>query len=150
MRPSGRTPDTLRDVTITPGFAHHAEGSVLIRMGGTEVLCAASVFVEYEPQTRIEGDLQQMPSDFRVTELWQVLTHAAPGRTSATEVTVFDSVGFALEDYSALRYMRDAALALGLGQQVSLIPALNDPKDLFSLIQPSSHLDAAKVLAQAA
>jgi ribonuclease PH len=42
-RPSGRTPDSLRDVTIIPGFAHHAEGSCLIRMGGTEVLCAASV-----------------------------------------------------------------------------------------------------------
>ena len=41
MRPSGRTSDALRDVAIEPGFAHHAEGSALIRMGGTEVLCAA-------------------------------------------------------------------------------------------------------------
>ena len=43
MRPSGRNPDALRDVSITTGFAHHAEGSCLIRMGGTEVLCTASV-----------------------------------------------------------------------------------------------------------
>jgi ribonuclease PH len=43
MRPSGRLPDALREVAITPGFARHAEGSCLIRMGGTEVLCAASV-----------------------------------------------------------------------------------------------------------
>ena len=42
-RPSGRAPDALRDVSFTTGFAHHAEGSVLIRMGGTEVLCNASV-----------------------------------------------------------------------------------------------------------
>src|SRR5437868_1154620 len=43
MRPSGRAPAALRDVSITPGFARHAEGSCLIRMGGTEVACAASV-----------------------------------------------------------------------------------------------------------
>jgi ribonuclease PH len=43
MRPSGRAPDALRPVSFTPGFARHAEGSCLIRMGNTEVLCAASV-----------------------------------------------------------------------------------------------------------
>jgi ribonuclease PH len=43
MRPSGRAPDQLRPVEILPGFARHAEGSCLIRVGGTEVLCAASV-----------------------------------------------------------------------------------------------------------
>lgn len=43
MRPSGRENDALRPVSIEPGFARHAEGSCLIRMGGTEVLCAASV-----------------------------------------------------------------------------------------------------------
>ncbi len=43
MRPSGRAADILRDVSFTTGFAHHAEGSCLIRMGGTEVLCTASV-----------------------------------------------------------------------------------------------------------
>jgi ribonuclease PH len=43
MRASGRAADTLRPVSIEPGFARHAEGSCLIRMGGTEVLCAASV-----------------------------------------------------------------------------------------------------------
>ena len=43
MRPSGRAADVLRDVSFTTGFARHAEGSCLIRMGGTEVLCAASV-----------------------------------------------------------------------------------------------------------
>ena len=101
-----------------------------------DVLRAASVFVAYEPQTRIEGDLQQLPTDFAVTELWQVLRSQAPGRTHESQVTVFDSVGFALEDFSALRYMRDAARQQGLGQLVSLIPKLANPKDLFSLIRP--------------
>src|ERR1700710_1275007 len=42
-RPSGRTFDALRSVSITTGFSHHAEGSALIKMGGTEVLCTASI-----------------------------------------------------------------------------------------------------------
>jgi ornithine cyclodeaminase len=100
------------------------------------VLQAAQVFVEYEPQTRIEGDLQQMPADFAVTELWQVLTGRAAGRRDAAAVTVFDSVGFALEDYAALRLIRDLARGLGLGTPVDLIPALADPKDLFAQLAP--------------
>ncbi len=43
MRPSGRAPDALRPVSLITGFSRHAEGSCLIRMGKTEVLCAASV-----------------------------------------------------------------------------------------------------------
>lgn len=73
------------------------------------VLEAASMFVEFEPQTRIEGDLQQMPADFAVTELWRVLAGLAPGRRAADQVTVFDSVGFALEDHSALTWMGKVA-----------------------------------------
>ncbi len=55
MRPSGRAPDALRDVSFTTGFAHHAEGSCLIRMGGTEVLCAASVEARVPPFLRNSG-----------------------------------------------------------------------------------------------
>ncbi|HYZ20831.1 MAG TPA: ribonuclease PH [Rhodopila sp.] len=55
MRPSGRSPDTLRPVSIEPGFARHAEGSVLIRMGNTEVLCAASVESRVPPFLRNTG-----------------------------------------------------------------------------------------------
>ncbi len=100
------------------------------------VLRRASVFVEYELQTRIEGDLQQMPADFEVTELWRVLTGQAPGRLGADQVTVFDSVGFALEDFSALRLVAEMAAELGLGQQIGLLPEMSDPKDLFSELGP--------------
>lgn len=96
-----------------------------------DVLRRASVFVEFEPQTRIEGDLQQMPADFCVTEFWRVLSGDAEGRRSDAEITVFDSVGFALEDYSALRLLRDRAAVLGLGETIGLIPSLADPKDLY-------------------
>jgi len=96
-----------------------------------DVLRRSSVFVEFEPQTRIEGDLQQMPADFGVTELWRVLGGEAQGRRSDSEITVFDSVGFALEDYSALRLLRDRAAEQGLGERIGLIPGLADPKDLY-------------------
>lgn len=99
-----------------------------------DVLRRASVFVEYEPQSRIEGDVQQMPPDFAVTELWQVLARRHAGRSSDQQITIFDSVGFALEDFSALRFMRDSARELGLGTRLPLIPRLDDPKDLFGLI----------------
>ncbi len=112
-----------------------------------DVLRMASVFVEYEPQTRIEGDLQHLPADFAVTELWQVLAGQAAGRAGNAQVTLFDSVGFALEDYSALRFLRQAASELGLGQQLPLIPALPDPKDLFGLLRDAVPQQAALALA---
>jgi ornithine cyclodeaminase len=95
----------------------------------------ARVVVEYEPQSRIEGEIQQMPADFAVTELTQVLARQAPGRAAEREVTIFDSVGFALEDFSSLRYLlRVHNEERGTQQQIDLLPDLDDPKDLFALV----------------
>jgi ornithine cyclodeaminase len=95
------------------------------------VLQAAKVFVEYEPQTRVEGELQQMPADFAVTPLWRVLADELPGRDNPRQVTLFDSVGFALEDLSALRYIHQLAQLKGIGRTIELVPTMDDPKDLF-------------------
>lgn len=100
-----------------------------------EVLHAADVFVEFEPQTRVEGEVQQMPADFPVTELWRVLSGQAPGRRGPDQITVFDSVGFALEDFAALHFMRDCAQQLGMLRTLALMPELDDPKDLFALLR---------------
>jgi ornithine cyclodeaminase len=135
------TADKTKATILTPDLVEpgmHINGVGGDCPGKTElhpdVLRGASVFVQYEPQTRAEGDVQQMPPDFAVTELWQVLCGHAPGRSDERQVTVFDSVGFALEDYAALRWLRAQAEALGVGQSVSLVPELADPKDLFSLL----------------
>jgi ornithine cyclodeaminase len=112
-----------------------------------DVLRTSRVFVEYEPQTRIEGDIQQMPADFPVTELWQVLSGAVRGRCMSSEVTVFDSVGFALEDYSSLRFMADLAAELGILDQISLIPQLPDPKNLFGFIPGMAAVDTRALVA---
>jgi len=43
MRPSGRTPDQMREVSFTRNFTKHAEGAVLVSFGDTKVICTASV-----------------------------------------------------------------------------------------------------------
>lgn len=103
-----------------------------------DVLRAARVFVEYEPQTRIEGEIQQMVAGFPVVELWRVLAGAEAGRQSEDQVTVFDSVGFALEDYSALRLIHALALQHGAGRDIELVPSAGDPKDLFRFTRPQA------------
>jgi len=129
-----------RAAIITPDML--APGMHLNAVGGDcpgktelhpDVLRAARVFVEYEPQTRVEGDIQQLDAGFAVTEIWRVLAGSAPGRGSDAEITVFDSVGFALEDYSALRLIHRLALEQGVGRDIELVPAAGSPKDLFRL-----------------
>jgi ornithine cyclodeaminase len=121
---------------LTPGMHINAVGGDC--PGKTElsaeVMHAATVFVEYEPQTRIEGELQQMPESFWVTELFQVFNGSAVGRSNPQELTVFDSVGFALEDYSVLRLIEQHAYQLNLGTEINLVPSLVNPKNLFGLL----------------
>lgn len=93
----------------------------------------ARVFVEFEPQARIEGEIQQLEPGFEVTELSEVLAGRAPGRRTPQDVTIFDSVGFALEDFSTLRCLyRLNREQGGVRPELDLVPALEDPKDLFS------------------
>lgn len=131
---------------VEPGMHINAVGGDC--PGKTEldraVLEISRVFVEYEPQTRIEGEIQQMPSDFAVIELWQVLNGMQVGRVGREDITVFDSVGFALEDYSALRFMRDLAIELGIDDTLSLIPVLADPKNLFGFLPRTARTQASQ------
>ena len=99
----------------------------------------ARVVVEFEPQSRIEGEIQQMPADFAVTEFAAVLRGQAPGRTRAQDVTVFDSVGFALEDFAALRTLHQLLQTHPhLATPIDLIPQMDNPKDLFGVLQPAT------------
>jgi ornithine cyclodeaminase len=136
---------------LEPGMHFNAVGGDC--PGKTElhraILAQARVVVEFEAQSRIEGEVQQLPADFVVTELWQVLTGVAPGRGDAAEVTVFDSVGFALEDFAALRYL-DEQVSPGFARQIDLIPQLSDPKNLYAVAFPGVQQDdLAEVLASA-
>ncbi|WP_420104037.1 ornithine cyclodeaminase [Bosea sp. (in: a-proteobacteria)] len=99
-----------------------------------EVLLKSSIFVEYPPQTRIEGDIQQLPGDHPVEELWRVILGEAAGRTSRQQITLFDSVGFAIEDFSALRYVNDAIRRSQRFDELDLIADPDDPRDLFGML----------------
>lgn len=126
----------LADADVASGMHINAIGGDC--PGKTEldpaILERGPVFVEYTPQTRIEGEIQRVPPDFPVTEFWQVLSGHAPGRTSPEQVTVFDSVGFAIEDFSALRFLRDSVTGTDLAHEIDLVAAPDDPKDLFGMV----------------
>lgn len=103
-----------------------------------DILHRSSIFVEYPPQTRIEGEVQQLAPDHPVTELWSVIAGTAPGRRSDAEITLFDSVGFAIEDFSALRYVRDHLPGTDAYIELDLLADPDDPRDLFGMLQRSA------------
>lgn len=126
----------LSDNMVGPGVHINAVGGDC--PGKTElqpgILSRGRVFVELPEQTRVEGEIQQMPDDFPVTEIWRVLAGHEPGRVSDHDITIFDSVGFATEDFSALRYVRDGVAGTDFCADIDLLTAPRDPRDLFGLL----------------
>lgn len=128
---------------IAPGMHLNAVGGDC--PGKTELhpdilrFSGARIVVEFEAQARIEGEIQQLGGELQVAELADVLLDHRPGRADDQEITIFDSVGFALSDFSALRYL----LKLNDeypdgGQRIDLIPDMDDPKDLFACMGNAS------------
>ncbi|MCA0417286.1 MAG: ornithine cyclodeaminase [Proteobacteria bacterium] len=108
-----------------------------------DVLLRSSIFVEYPPQTRIEGDIQQLDADHPVEELWKVIAGTATGRTDARQITMFDSVGFAIEDFSALRYVYERIREAGTYVDLDLIADPDDSRDLFGMLMRAAPGSAA-------
>lgn len=102
-----------------------------------DILYRSDIFVEYPPQTRIEGEIQQVPEDHPVTEMWEVMSGVKEGRTSQGQITLFDGVGFAIEDFSALRYIKDQLERTGHFVQLDLLADPDDTRDLFGMVQRS-------------
>ena len=127
----------LTDNMIGPGIHINAIGGDC--PGKTElhkdILARADTFVEFEPQTRIEGEIQQMDASYPVTEFWRVLSGDADGRRDARQITLFDSVGFAVEDFSALRYVYSKLQGTDFFQQIDILADPDDPRDLFGMLQ---------------
>jgi ornithine cyclodeaminase len=98
----------------------------------------ARIVVEFEPQARIEGEIQQLDTAVRVIEIADVVSGSAPVRLAPMEVSIFDSVGFALNDFSALRYLHRLDRELAGGSVIDLVPRLDDPKDLFGELELGS------------
>lgn len=102
------------------------------------ILDIAKIAVEYFPQTQHEGEIQNLgdAAKSRVyAELWELCNHSKKGRNNDAEITLFDDVGFALEDYSILRYVYQLAEQFNIGLAPDLIPEdMPDPKNLFGLL----------------
>ncbi len=100
-----------------------------------DILLRSTIFVEYPPQTRIEGEIQQLDPDHPVTELWQVIAGKVQGRINDSQITLFDSVGFAIEDFSALRYVANAIKGTPFFTLLDMIADPDDPRDLFGMFR---------------
>lgn len=107
-----------------------------------DILLRSNIFVEYTPQTRIEGEIQQLDPNHQVTEMWKVITGECPGRSSKDQITLFDSVGFATEDFSALRYIKDQLDHIGHFVELDMLADPDDPRDLFGMINRANPIAA--------
>jgi len=103
----------------------------------TDILNRSDIFVEYAPQTRIEGEIQQLDSTHPVKEIWHVFNGDIKGRQSADDITLFDSVGFAIEDFSALRFINDQLVNWPHYENLDMIADPDDPRDLFGMLMRS-------------
>lgn len=100
-----------------------------------DILLRSDIFVEFPPQTRIEGEIQQLPDDYPVQQLWKVITGQTAGRRSEAQITLFDSVGFAIEDFSSLRYIRDLIQGTNFFSPLDMLADPDDPRDLYGMLK---------------
>lgn len=130
----------IENAWVKPGVHINALGGDC--PGKTElekaILFRGKIVVEYTEQSKIEGEIQQLTAaeveQVLHAELWELITELKPGRENETEITIFDSVGFALEDFSALRLTYDLANKYAIGHEIDLVPPIADPKNLISVL----------------
>ena len=100
-----------------------------------ELVESSTVVCEFLEQCKIEGEIQQLSDDFTCTELYEIVRGEKKINVETHGTIVFDSVGFALEDYSVLRLIYKLAKENNVGKDMNLIPQIDDVKDLFSLLE---------------
>jgi ornithine cyclodeaminase len=96
----------------------------------SEILKHSKIVLEFYPQTKHEGEIQNLDYEPEYTELWELVTGEKPGRTKDDKIIVFDSVGFGLADFSILKVIYEK----GLGKDSEVLPAISDPKNLYELV----------------
>ncbi|MBQ0718869.1 MAG: ornithine cyclodeaminase [Gammaproteobacteria bacterium] len=106
---------------------------------GLALLRASKIVVEYRPQSLAEGEVQNLDETAVHAELWQLLTGELAGRENATEITLFDAVGFALEDFSMIKLLYDFSQQSAYQHffdDIAMLPEMADPKDLYGCFMP--------------
>jgi ornithine cyclodeaminase len=133
--------DVLKDSWIKPGV--HINGIGGDTVGKTElefdILSRSRIVVEYFDQCVTEGEIQRFTKEEAkekvYAELYELITDKKRGRESEIDITLYDSVGIGLEDYSALKFVYELSNRYKLGQELNLTPVLDNPKNLFSMIE---------------
>lgn len=123
--------DDVRDGMHINGIGGDCPGKTELDQ---RILEHTKIVVELLAQTKIEGELQNFDKKEIYAELWELAAGKKPGRENDTEITLFDSVGFAIEDYSVLRLVHTLAEELHVGHMMDMIPEMGNPKDLFGLL----------------
>lgn len=132
--------EVIKDEWMVPGT--HINGIGGDAPGKTEldfeILKRSRIVVEYFDQSVLEGEIQRYSKEEAKAkvhaELHEVVTGKKKGREDDKEITLYDSVGIGLEDYSVLRFTYELSEKYGIGEEMDLIPDLENPKDLISLI----------------
>jgi len=114
MRPSGRSPEQLRDIKITRHFTQHAEGSVLVEFGNTKVICTASVsesvprFLKGKGQGWVTAEYGMLP---RATNTRND-REAARGKQSGRTVEIGRLIGRSLRAAIDLKLLGEHAITI--------------------------------------
>jgi ornithine cyclodeaminase len=132
--------DVVKSEWVKPGMHINALGGDTI--GKTEleleILPRGRVVVEYFEQSLVEGEIQRFGEDvarqYVHAEMHELVNKFKKGRESENEITIFDSVGIALEDYSVLKLVYELSNTYQFGEERHFTPQLKDPKDLLSLL----------------
>lgn len=132
--------DVIKNEWIKEGV--HINGIGGDSEGKTEmefpILSRSKIVVEYFDQCAGEGEIQRFTKEEakkRVhAELYELITGAKSGREHQKEITLYDSVGVALEDYSVLKFTYGLANRYKIGEERNFTPVLADPKNLISLL----------------
>lgn len=140
--------NVIKNEWVKAGIHINALGGDTI--GKTElelsILSRCRIVVEYFDQSLVEGEIQRLSKKKAKklvhAELYELVNGSKKGRENNKEITLFDSVGIALEDYSALRLTYELAGKYNIGEERNLTPKINDPKDLISVLFGSLHLDS--------
>lgn len=134
--------DVIKNNWVKAGVHINALGGDTV--GKTElelsILQRCRIVVEYFDQSLIEGEIQRLQlkeaKELVYAELYELVKGSKKGRENDQEITLFDSVGIALEDYSALRLTYELAERYDIGEERNLTPLIKNPKNLIACLAP--------------
>mgnify|MGYP001610800219 CR=1 FL=1 len=133
--------DVIKNDWVKAGVHINALGGDSV--GKTElelsILQRSKIVVEYFDQSFVEGEIQRLSltqaKKMVYAEIFELVVGKKKGRENDQEITLYDSVGIALEDYSALRLTYELAEKYNLGEEENFTPVMADPKNLIGVLK---------------